>query len=166
MKTIVMLLAAAAVLAPPAGAQVLDLRRAEHRADPEARPRADGGGHAGRDPRGARPVPAVVHRRLRRGAAGRATWRRRSRRGRAGPRSCIRPSRSGQGGANVIGGKHSFPGSYNVRSETLRAVYMDLADAFGAQGFRWILVVDDHGSPNHNRALTTPPTTSPTPTAA
>lgn len=59
----------------------------------------------------------------------------------------------GQGGANIIGGKHSFPGSYNVRSETLRAVYMDLADAFGAQGFRWILIVDGHGSPNHNRAL-------------
>jgi creatinine amidohydrolase len=59
----------------------------------------------------------------------------------------------GQGGANIIGGKHSFPGSYNVRAETLRAVYMDLADAFGAQGFRWILLVDDHGSPNHNRAL-------------
>ena len=59
----------------------------------------------------------------------------------------------GQGGANVIGGKHSFPGSYNVRSSTLRDVYMDLADAFGAQGFRFILVVDDHGSPNHNRAL-------------
>jgi creatinine amidohydrolase/Fe(II)-dependent formamide hydrolase-like protein len=30
---------------------------------------------------------------------------------------------------------------------------MDLADAFGAQGFRWILLVDDHGSPNHHRAL-------------
>lgn len=60
----------------------------------------------------------------------------------------------GQGGANIIGGKHSFAGSYNVRSSTLRDVYMDLADAFGAQGFRWVLIVDDHGSPNHNRALT------------
>jgi len=59
----------------------------------------------------------------------------------------------GQGGANVIGGRHSFPGSYNVRSETLRAVFMDLADAFGQQGFRHVLVVDVHGSPNHNRAL-------------
>lgn len=59
----------------------------------------------------------------------------------------------GQGGANVIGGKHSFPGSYNVRASTLRDVYMDLADAFGAQGFRWILIVDEHGSPNHHRAL-------------
>jgi creatinine amidohydrolase/Fe(II)-dependent formamide hydrolase-like protein len=59
----------------------------------------------------------------------------------------------GQGGANIIGGKHSYPGSYNVRSSTLRDVYMDLADALGAQGFRWILLVDDHGSPNHNRAL-------------
>jgi creatinine amidohydrolase/Fe(II)-dependent formamide hydrolase-like protein len=59
----------------------------------------------------------------------------------------------GQGGANIIGGRYSFPGSYNVRSETLRAVYMDLADAFGAQGFRWVFVVDGHGSPNHNHAL-------------
>jgi creatinine amidohydrolase/Fe(II)-dependent formamide hydrolase-like protein len=59
----------------------------------------------------------------------------------------------GQGGANIIGGKFSHPGSYNVRSETLRAVYMDLADAFGAQGFRFVFIVDGHGSPNQNRAL-------------
>ncbi len=59
----------------------------------------------------------------------------------------------GQGGANMIGGKHSFPGTFNVRTTTLRAVYMDLADALGEQAFRWIFVVDGHGSPNHNRAL-------------
>ena len=59
----------------------------------------------------------------------------------------------GQGGANIIGGRHSFPGSFNVRTSTLRAVYMDLADALGEQGFRWVFVVDGHGSPNHNRAL-------------
>lgn len=59
----------------------------------------------------------------------------------------------GQGGANVIGGKHSFPGSFNVRASTLRAVYMDLADALGEQGFRWVFVVDGHGFPSHNRAL-------------
>ncbi len=59
----------------------------------------------------------------------------------------------GQGGANIIGGRHDFPGSYNLRASTLRAVYMDLADAFGEQGFRWILLMDGHGSPNHNRAL-------------
>jgi creatinine amidohydrolase/Fe(II)-dependent formamide hydrolase-like protein len=59
----------------------------------------------------------------------------------------------GQGGANIIGGKHSFPGSFNVRTSTLRAVFMDLADVIGELGFRSVLIVDGHGSPNHNRAL-------------
>jgi creatinine amidohydrolase/Fe(II)-dependent formamide hydrolase-like protein len=59
----------------------------------------------------------------------------------------------GEGGANFIGGKHTFPGSFNVSATTLRAVYMDLADALGEQGFRWIFVVDGHGSPIHNRSL-------------
>ena len=59
----------------------------------------------------------------------------------------------GQGAANIIGGKHSFPGSFNVRTSTLRAVYMDLADSLGEQGFRWVFVVDGHGSPKHNGAL-------------
>jgi creatinine amidohydrolase/Fe(II)-dependent formamide hydrolase-like protein len=30
---------------------------------------------------------------------------------------------------------------------------MDLADELGAQGFRWIFVVQLHGAPNHSRAL-------------
>lgn len=59
----------------------------------------------------------------------------------------------GHGGANAIGGKLSFPGSYNVRASTLRAVFMDLADALGEQGFRWAFVVDVHGAPPHNAAL-------------
>lgn len=59
----------------------------------------------------------------------------------------------GQGGANVIGGKHAFPGSYTVRASTLRALYMDLADALGEQGFRWVFVLNAHGSPPHNHAL-------------
>lgn len=59
----------------------------------------------------------------------------------------------GSGGANEIGGKFSFPGTYAVRPETLRAVYMDLASEFGEQGFQWIIVIHAHGSPDHNRAL-------------
>jgi creatinine amidohydrolase/Fe(II)-dependent formamide hydrolase-like protein len=59
----------------------------------------------------------------------------------------------GFGGANNIGGKWSFPGSYTVRTETLRAVYMDLASELGEQGFRWIFLVNDHGDPLHARAL-------------
>jgi creatinine amidohydrolase/Fe(II)-dependent formamide hydrolase-like protein len=59
----------------------------------------------------------------------------------------------GVGGANEIGGKHVFPGTYAVRSTTLRAVFMDLATEFGEQGFKWIFVVHAHGAPRHNRVL-------------
>ena len=59
----------------------------------------------------------------------------------------------GNSGANDIGGKFSFSGTYAVRFDTLRRIYMDLADELGAQGFRWIFVVHLHGAPNHNRAL-------------
>ncbi len=59
----------------------------------------------------------------------------------------------GSGGANGIGAKWSFPGSYTVRTETLRAVYMDLAIELGEQGFRWIFLINNHGDPLHARAL-------------
>jgi creatinine amidohydrolase/Fe(II)-dependent formamide hydrolase-like protein len=59
----------------------------------------------------------------------------------------------GFGGANNIGAKWDFPGTYTVRLSTLRSVYMDLASDLGAQKFRWILVVHDHGDPAHNQAL-------------
>jgi creatinine amidohydrolase len=59
----------------------------------------------------------------------------------------------GTGGANEIGRKYVFPGTYAVRSETLRAIFMDLADQLGQQGFRWIFILHRHGAPNHNRML-------------
>ena len=59
----------------------------------------------------------------------------------------------GAGGANEIGSKYSFSGTYAVRFSTLRAVFMDLATELGEQGFRWVFVVHLHGAPNHNRAL-------------
>jgi creatinine amidohydrolase/Fe(II)-dependent formamide hydrolase-like protein len=59
----------------------------------------------------------------------------------------------GSGGANEIGGKPSFPGTYAVRPSTVRAVYMDLATEIGEQGFRHVFVANGHGSPDHNRAL-------------
>jgi creatinine amidohydrolase/Fe(II)-dependent formamide hydrolase-like protein len=58
----------------------------------------------------------------------------------------------GSGGANSIGAKYSFPGSFGIRPAVLRAVFMDLATEFGEQGFRWIFVVHGHGGP-HNLAL-------------
>ena len=59
----------------------------------------------------------------------------------------------GTGGANEIGEKYIFPGTYTVRTTTLRTVFMDLATELGEQGFRWIFVVHLHGAPNHNRVL-------------
>jgi creatinine amidohydrolase/Fe(II)-dependent formamide hydrolase-like protein len=59
----------------------------------------------------------------------------------------------GSGGANEIGRKYSFPGSFTVRSSTVRVIFMDLADELGNLGFRWVFVVHGHGSPHHNRAL-------------
>lgn len=59
----------------------------------------------------------------------------------------------GAEGLNFLGGKASFPGTYTVRSSTLRAVFMDLAGQLGEQGFRWIFVVHVHGAGLHNRAL-------------
>jgi creatinine amidohydrolase/Fe(II)-dependent formamide hydrolase-like protein len=58
----------------------------------------------------------------------------------------------GVGGAE-IGGHFSFPGTYAVRSTTLRAVFVDLGSELGEQGFKWIFVVHLHGAPSHNRAL-------------
>lgn len=55
--------------------------------------------------------------------------------------------------ANVLGARYVFPGSYSVRPETERAIYMDLASDIGQQGFRWVFVVHNHGSPLHNLML-------------
>ncbi len=59
----------------------------------------------------------------------------------------------GAEGSNALGRKFSFPGTYAVRSATLRAVFMDLASELGEQGFRWIFIVYIHGAGLHNRAL-------------
>ncbi len=59
----------------------------------------------------------------------------------------------GQSGANDIGYKPVFPGTYAVRASTLRAVFMDLASELGEQGFKWIFVMHAHGSPEHNLML-------------
>jgi hypothetical protein len=59
----------------------------------------------------------------------------------------------GAGGANEVGARFPFPGTYAIRPDTLRAVFMDLAEEFGEQGFRWLFLVHAHGSPAHNRAL-------------
>lgn len=59
----------------------------------------------------------------------------------------------GNSGANDVGHKYSFPGTYTVRFETLRSIFMDLAIELGEQGFKNIFIIHAHGAPNHQRAL-------------
>ncbi|CAN5629721.1 hypothetical protein BH20VER1_BH20VER1_11290 [soil metagenome] len=59
----------------------------------------------------------------------------------------------GHSGANDIGRRFTFPATLTVRAETLRSVYMDLADALKAHGFKWVFLVHIHGAPLHNQAL-------------
>lgn len=59
----------------------------------------------------------------------------------------------GAGPPEGFGARTLFSGSYPVRPETLRAVYMDLASALGDDGFRNIFVISAHGAPSHNSAL-------------
>jgi creatinine amidohydrolase/Fe(II)-dependent formamide hydrolase-like protein len=59
----------------------------------------------------------------------------------------------GHGGANEIGGKYVYPGTYAVRRTTLRAIFMDLATELGEQGFRHVFIMHGHGSPYHNLML-------------
>lgn len=59
----------------------------------------------------------------------------------------------GNSGANDVGMKYSFPGTYTVRFETLRAIFMDIATELGEQGFKNIFIIHGHGAPNHQRAL-------------
>jgi creatinine amidohydrolase/Fe(II)-dependent formamide hydrolase-like protein len=63
------------------------------------------------------------------------------------------PISIGASGYNEIGGRFNFPGTYAVRPSTLRAIYMDLANELGEQGFKWVMVVHVHGSPLHIAAL-------------
>jgi creatinine amidohydrolase/Fe(II)-dependent formamide hydrolase-like protein len=41
----------------------------------------------------------------------------------------------GHEGANEIGGRYVFPGTYSVRRTTLRAIFMDLATELGSRDF-------------------------------
>ena len=63
------------------------------------------------------------------------------------------PVSVGASGYNEIGRQFVFPGTYAVRPSTLRAIYMDLANQLGEQGFKWIMIVHVHGSPLHIAAL-------------
>ncbi len=54
---------------------------------------------------------------------------------------------------NVVGLRWSYPGSLPIRQSTMRAIFMDLADSLGEQGFRYVMIVDSHGGPTNSIAL-------------
>ena len=55
--------------------------------------------------------------------------------------------------ASYVSGRYVFPGSYPIRTTTLRAILMDLATDLGESEFRWVFVFTMHGGPTHNQAL-------------
>ena len=59
----------------------------------------------------------------------------------------------GSGGANEIGRKYNFSGTYTVRHDILRSIFMDWGSELGEQGFKMIFIVHMHGAPNHNQAI-------------
>jgi creatinine amidohydrolase len=59
----------------------------------------------------------------------------------------------GVGSPETFSGIKSYPGVVYLKPATLRAVFMDIADMLGSQGFKWIFVVFKHGALSHNRAL-------------
>ena len=59
----------------------------------------------------------------------------------------------GNSGANDIGARFNYPGTYAVSFRTLRSVFLDLATDLGEQGFRNVFIIHLHGAPNHQRAL-------------
>lgn len=63
------------------------------------------------------------------------------------------PIMLGAGGMNEVPAIYPYPGTYTIRVNTLRAIYMDLADEFGMAGFKRIFVFNSHGAPSHNRVI-------------
>lgn len=59
----------------------------------------------------------------------------------------------GSGAFDRRSGRSGFGGTLAVRAATVQAVFSDLADNLGQQGFRQIFVINGHADANHDRAL-------------
>jgi creatinine amidohydrolase len=59
----------------------------------------------------------------------------------------------GSGAFDVRAGRTGFAGSLGVRASTVQAVFTDLAENLGQQGFRRIFIINGHADANHDRAL-------------
>jgi len=63
------------------------------------------------------------------------------------------PIHYGQAGANERGGRLTHPGTYAIRQTTLRSLVADVGGQVAQNGFKWIFVLNGHGSPTHNIAI-------------
>jgi creatinine amidohydrolase len=63
------------------------------------------------------------------------------------------PVNYGHNGANQLGDMSVHPGTYGIRQSTLRSLVADLGGQVAQNGFKWIFVMNGHGSPTHNIAL-------------
>jgi creatinine amidohydrolase/Fe(II)-dependent formamide hydrolase-like protein len=61
----------------------------------------------------------------------------------------------GSGAFDRRAGRTGFGGTLSVRAATVQAVFSDLAENLGQQGFRRIFVINGHADANHDRALDT-----------
>ena len=59
----------------------------------------------------------------------------------------------GAGAFDRRGGQGGVGGTLSVRAATVQAVFSDIADNLGQQGFRFVFVVSGHADANHDRAL-------------
>jgi creatinine amidohydrolase len=59
----------------------------------------------------------------------------------------------GVGSPESFAGIKTYPGVVYLKPSTLRAVFMDIADMLGAQGFKWIFIIFKHGDADHNQVL-------------
>ena len=57
------------------------------------------------------------------------------------------PLNYGETGANEIGNDLIHPGTYGIRHTTLRSFVADIGAQVAQNGFRWIFVLNGHGSP-------------------
>ena len=71
----------------------------------------------------------------------------------AGTRSSFPPIPLGSGGANEIGGRFSFPGSYTYAPRPCGRSSWTSRPSSASRASSWVFVVHGHGSPQHNRAL-------------
>ena len=121
--------------------QILQMIELNTPADRGARQAKDRGAHSRRNSGRTRSLSPLVHRRLCVPGIHRISGK--------GNRCAAWVDRgcTSSDPANTIGELTVFPGSYPVRMTTVRAIFMDLADTLGAQGFRWVFLIHNHAAP-------------------